>query len=97
MGEEHKPRQGEINMKMVIAILSDKSDARVSGRLAAEGYGVTRVASTGGFVRRGNVTLFIGVPDTQEQAVIDLLRDLSITHKFGVFLNNLIPSRGHIL
>ena len=62
-------------MKMVIAILSDKSDARVSGRLAAEGYGVTRVASTGGFVRRGNVTLFIGVPDTQEQAVIDLLRD----------------------
>jgi uncharacterized protein YaaQ len=62
-------------MKMVIAIVSDRSDAPVMERLAAEGYGVTRVASTGGFVRRGNVTLFIGVPDEQEQAVIDLLRN----------------------
>mgnify|MGYP001593220066 CR=1 FL=1 len=62
-------------MKMVIAIISDRSDAPVMERLAAEGYGVTRVASTGGFVRRGNVTLFIGVPDAQEQAVIDLLRN----------------------
>ena len=62
-------------MKMVIAIVSDRSDALVLERLAAEGYGVTRVASTGGFIRRGNVTLFIGVPDAQEQAVIDLLRN----------------------
>ena len=62
-------------MKMVIAIISDKSDAPVMERLAAEGYGVTRVASTGGVMRRGNVTLFIGVPDAQVQAVIDLLRN----------------------
>jgi uncharacterized protein YaaQ len=61
-------------VKLVIAIISDRSDAPVMERLAAEGYRVTRVASTGGFVRRGNVTLFIGVPDEQEQAVIDLLR-----------------------
>ena len=61
-------------MKMVIAIVSDRSDAPVLERLAAEGYGVTRVASTGGFMRRGNVTLFIGVPDEREQTVIDLLR-----------------------
>ena len=62
-------------MKMVIAIVSDRNDAPVLERLAAEGCGVTRVASTGGFMRRGNVTLFIGVPDEQEQAVIDLLRE----------------------
>ena len=62
-------------MKMVIAIVSDRSDAPVLERLAAEGYGVTRVASTGGFMRRGNVTLFIGVPDEREQTVIDLLRN----------------------
>ena len=62
-------------MKMVIAIVSDRSDAPVLERLAAEGYGVTRVASTGGFMRRGNVTLFIGVPDEREQAVMDLLRE----------------------
>jgi uncharacterized protein YaaQ len=62
-------------MKMVIAIVSDRNDAPVLERLVAEGYGVTRVASTGGFMRRGNVTLFIGVPDEQEQVVIDLLRE----------------------
>ena len=62
-------------MKMVIVIISDRSDAPVMERLAAEGYGVTRVASTGGVMRRGNVTLFIGVPDAQEQTLIDLLRN----------------------
>jgi uncharacterized protein YaaQ len=36
---------------------------------------VTRVASTGGFLRRGNVTLLIGVEAEQVQPVIDLLRE----------------------
>ena len=34
---------------------------------------VTRVASTGCFMRHGNVTLMIGIEEDQVQAVIDLL------------------------
>lgn len=63
-------------MKMIIAIVRDVDDARVIDRLVAESYRVTRVASTGGFLRRGNVTLLIGVEgEGKVQAVIDLLRE----------------------
>jgi uncharacterized protein YaaQ len=61
-------------MKMIIAIVRDVDDARVIDRLVAQSYRVTRVASTGGFLRRGNVTLLIGVEgEGKVQTVIDLL------------------------
>ncbi len=63
-------------MKMIFAIVRDIDDANVIDRLVAQGFRVTRVASTGGFLRRGNVTLLIGVErDERVQAVIDLLQD----------------------
>ena len=42
---------------------------------AGAAYRVTRVASTGGFLRRGNVTLLIGVEPAKVQGVLDLLRE----------------------
>lgn len=62
-------------MKLIIAIIRDTDDVRVLDQLVAKGHRVTRVASTGGFLRRGNVTLFIGVEAEQVQSVIDLLRE----------------------
>ena len=61
-------------MKLVIAIIRDQDDQRVIERLIAGSYRVTRVASTGGFLRRGNVTLLIGVDAEQVQPVFDLVR-----------------------
>lgn len=62
-------------MKLIIAIVRDIDAAPVIEQLVAHSYRVTRVASTGGFLRRGNATLLIGVEDQQVQPVIDLLRD----------------------
>ena len=63
-------------MKMIITIVRDKDDQRVIDQLVTQGFRVTRVASTGGFLRRGNVTLLIGVGgDQQVQAVIGLLEE----------------------
>jgi uncharacterized protein YaaQ len=62
-------------MKVVIAIVRDTDDQKVLSRLVADDYRVTRVASTGGFLRRGNVTLLIGVEEPKVQGVIDLLRE----------------------
>ena len=63
-------------MKMIFAIVRDVDDANVIDRLVAQSFRVTRVASTGGFLRRGNVTLLIGVEgDEQVHAVVDVLRD----------------------
>jgi uncharacterized protein YaaQ len=63
-------------MKMIITIVRDKDDQQVIDQLVTQGFRVTRVASTGGFLRRGNVTLLIGVErDQQVQAAINLLEE----------------------
>lgn len=63
-------------MKLIIAIVRDIDDRRVIDQLVSQGYRVTRLASTGGFLRRGNVTLLVGVEGEQQvQAVFDLLRE----------------------
>ena len=61
-------------MKLIIAIVRDVDAGPVTDQLVAHGHRVTRVASTGGFLRRGNVTLLIGV-EQHVQPVIDILRD----------------------
>ncbi len=63
-------------MKLIITIIRDSDDGAVINQLVTHGYRVTRVASTGGFLRRGNVTLLIGVEADQVQAVIDLLQQV---------------------
>ena len=62
-------------MKLILTIIRDVDDAKVLDALVTRGYRVTRVASTGGFLRRGNVTLLIGAESEQVQPVIDLLRE----------------------
>jgi uncharacterized protein YaaQ len=60
-------------MKLMFVIIRDKDDENVVQALVGNNYRVTRVASTGGFMRHGNVTLMIGTEDDRVQAVIDLL------------------------
>jgi len=62
-------------MKLIIAIVRDTDAGAVLDQLVTHGHRVTRVASTGGFLRRGNATLLIGVEEQHVQSVIDILRD----------------------
>ena len=50
-------------MKLIIAIVQDEDASRLISNLMNEGYGVTKLATTGGFLRAGNTTLLIGVDD----------------------------------
>lgn len=61
-------------MKLILTIINDNSSDPVSQALIAGGFRVTRIASTGGFFRRGSTTLMIGVADDQVDAAIDLIR-----------------------
>jgi uncharacterized protein YaaQ len=61
-------------MKLMFVIIRDIDSENVVQVLVENDYRVTRVASTGGFLRHGNVTLMIGVENDKVQAVIDLLR-----------------------
>ena len=50
-------------MKLIIAIVQDEDASRLINHLMNEGYGVTKLATTGGFLRAGNTTLLVGVED----------------------------------
>ncbi len=61
-------------MKLMMVILRDVDDENVIQALVEQGHRVTRMASTGGFLRRGNVTLMIGVDTDKVQAVMEAIR-----------------------
>ena len=62
-------------MKLIIAIIRDADTDSVSHALTAADLRVTQVASTGGFLRRGNTTLLIGLEDEQTPLALDIIRD----------------------
>jgi uncharacterized protein YaaQ len=63
-------------MKMIILILKDQLTDAVTSRLTGARYRVTRIASTGGFLRSGIATLLIGVEDAQVDPAISLIQDV---------------------
>ena len=62
-------------MKMIIVIVKDSDAEGVTQGLTANEFRVTRIASTGGFLRSGVVTLLIGVSDERVEAGIQVIRD----------------------
>jgi len=62
-------------MKMIIVIVKDSDAEPVTRALTASDFRVTRIASTGGFLRSGVVTLLIGVNDERVEAGIQVIRD----------------------
>jgi uncharacterized protein YaaQ len=66
--------QAEDIMNMVVAILqSEDADAAAGGLLNA-GYRLTRLNTAGGFLRRGNVTLLVGVERGKVDDVLGVIQ-----------------------
>ena len=61
-------------MKMIIAIVGDDDSDRVIKTLTNASYRVTTVGSTGGFLRKGQSTLLIGVEDEALESALNVLR-----------------------
>jgi len=61
-------------MKLILAIMRDSDNETVSQALVSVGYRVTRIASTGGFLRRGSSTLIIGTDDDKVDQAIEVIR-----------------------
>jgi uncharacterized protein YaaQ len=61
-------------MKLIVFVTDDgHADASVDA-LVEQGFRVTRLATTGGFLRRGNTTLLVGVEDTQVDQAYALVK-----------------------
>jgi uncharacterized protein YaaQ len=61
-------------MKLILAIVRDSDADSVTQGLTSASFRVTRVASTGGLLRRGMTTLLIGLDAGQVDAAIQVLR-----------------------
>jgi uncharacterized protein YaaQ len=64
-------------MKLVIAIVHHTDGEEVLKALTDARFVVTRIASGGGFLRRGNATLLLGLEAEQVPAAMQLIREHS--------------------
>lgn len=64
-------------MKLIIAIVHDDDASELISALTESSYGVTKLATTGGFLKSGNTTLMIGVEEEKLDEVLDIIRDVS--------------------
>ena len=62
-------------MKMIIIIVQDNDAETLTQALTAGSFRITRVASTGGFLRSGVVTMLLGVQADQVDAVLQTVRN----------------------
>lgn len=62
-------------MKLVIAVVQDRDAGPIIDALVQREYRSTRINTQGGFLRRGNATLLIGVEDEQVDDVLTVVRD----------------------
>lgn len=61
-------------MKLIITIIPDNDCDAVSLALTEQKFRVTQIASTGGFLRKGNATLLVGVEDEQLDEALGLIK-----------------------
>ena len=63
-------------MKLIVAIVQDEDAGRLVSALMDKGFGVTKLATTGGFLRAGNTTLISGVEDDKLQDALDVIEKI---------------------
>ncbi len=68
-------------MKMIIAIVQDEDSSALVGSLMSEGYSVTKLATTGGFLRAGNTTLLMGVSDEKLDGAMQIIEKVCKSRK----------------
>lgn len=68
-------------MKLIIAIVQDDDAGELIDVLTDGGYRVTKLATTGGFLKSGNTTLMIGVEAEKVDAVLGMIEEVCKTRE----------------
>ena len=68
-------------MKLIIAIVNNDDSAVVSSALTRENYTVTKLSTTGGFLKSGNTTLLAGVDDSRFQDCLGIIEKICKSRK----------------
>lgn len=86
-----------IIMKLVIAIVHDEDSSKLVEQLNKNEFRVTKLASTGGFLKSGNTTLLIGVEKEKVESVLELVRTTCNTRREITPSSTLIGEAGGYL
>ena len=62
-------------MKLIIAIVQGEDAQRTVAALGDKGISSTRLASSGGFLQQGNVTLVVGIEEAQVEDALKVIHD----------------------
>ena len=76
-------------MKLVIAIVHSEDAGALVDALTDKEYRVTRLQSTGGFLKQGNASVLVGVEEAQVEDVMGVIRETC--HARQQFINPMPP------
>jgi uncharacterized protein YaaQ len=76
-------------MKLVMSIVNSDDEGRLVETLTHAGYRATTISTTGGFLRQGNATVFVGAEDEKVSHVLQLIRENC--HTRTQYINPLPP------
>ena len=68
-------------MKLIIAIVQDDDASKLIDKITENGFRVTKLATTGGFLKAGNTTLMIGVEEKHVDKLIGKIEEICKTKK----------------
>ncbi len=68
-------------MKLVYAIVRKEDGNAVIEDLTRHGFSVTKMSTSGGFLRSGNTTLIVGTEDSLVQQAIAIIKESCGEHK----------------
>ena len=64
----------------IIAIVQDEDASKLLSVLMQQGFGVTKLATTGGFLKAGNTTLLLGVDDNRIDEAVRIIESVCLYH-----------------
>jgi uncharacterized protein YaaQ len=76
-------------MKLVIAIVHSEDAGALVDALTDKEYRVTRLQSTGGFLKQSNASVLVGVEEAQVEDVLGVIRETC--HARQQFINPMPP------
>ncbi len=83
-------------MKLLIAIVQEEDLALLNEDLMDRDFRITKVSSTGGFLKSGNATLLIGVEDERMEEALEIIEENCKTRKTTTSMVNALSAESYI-
>ena len=86
----------EQNNKLVLAVLHEEDYEGVVSALNQHGFFVTKLSSSGGFLRRKNITILVGTDSARYVELMDLIKGRAGKRRKTVYTTPSVLPGGHM-